>query len=185
MNTMKAPDDGSRGVAMQRRLQILYRNYLDASVPHRSLRWSIFGFLCFLYLIRVLSYGGFYVITYALGIHMLYLLLMLVTPLSDPEELATDEAQLPTREADGEFKPFVPKVQEFVVWKSMMKVLLVCLVLVMFPFLDIPVYWPILLIYFVVLCITQMGGRIKHMVRYKYVPWNAGKPKYVPKKSNV
>ncbi|CCW72119.1 unnamed protein product [Phytomonas sp. Hart1] len=181
---MKTGQNEIKTVEIRRQIQILYRSYLDASVPHRSLRWTIFSFLCFFYLIRVLTYGGFYVITYALGIHILYLLLMLITPLADPEELATDEAQLPMREADGEFKPFVPKVQEFIVWKSMMKVILSCLVLVMFPFLDIPVYWPILLVYFVVLCITQMGGRIKHMIRYKYVPWNAGKPKYVPK-SNV
>ena len=113
-------------------------------------------------------------------IHLLYLLVLMITPLSDPDEADRDVAHLPTSSAD-EFKPFVPKVQEFVVWRSMTKVLLICFALTLFSAFDIPVFWPVLVGYFIVLFASQMGGRIRHMLKHKYVPWSAGKPKYVSK----
>jgi hypothetical protein len=172
-----APDSGN---SLMRKVRVTYKRYLDASVPHRGLRWSFFAFLAILYVARVVSYGGFYVITYGLCIHLLYLLLLLITPLSEPEE--GDETSLPTTQSTGdEFRPFMPRMQEFVVWKKMFTVLAVCLFLTMFSFLDIPVFWPILVLYFLVLFATQMGARVKHMIKHGYVPWNAGKQKFVPK----
>ncbi|ORC87911.1 endoplasmatic reticulum retrieval protein [Trypanosoma theileri] len=167
----------------KRKANLTYQRYLDKSVPHRSMRWAMFAFLMIFYILRVFYHGGFYVITYAMGIHLLYLTLLLITPLADED--FTEESELPRRGSnnDEEFRPFVPRVQEFVVWCSMFKVVSICLFLTLFDFLDIPVFWPILLLYFIVLTVTQMGGRIKHMLKHRYVPWNAGKPKYVPKTS--
>ncbi|KPI85821.1 Rer1 family-like protein [Leptomonas seymouri] len=179
MHDLLGPSDESSFV---RKARVTYKRYLDASVPHRALRWCFFVFLAILYVCRVVSYGGFYVITYALCIHLLYLLLLLITPLSEPED--TDETTLPTSQSEGdEYRPFMPKVQEFVVWKKMFTVLAVCLFLTMFSFLDIPVFWPILVFYFLILFATQMGTRVKHMMKHGYVPWNANKPKFVPKGS--
>lgn len=161
-----------------------YQRYLDMSVPHRSMRWAVFVFLLMFYMIRVFYCGGFYVITYGMGIHLLYLTLLLITPLAEDE--FREESGLPKtagNDADEEFRPFVPRVQEFVVWKSMIRVVAICLFLTLFKFLDIPVFWPILLLYFIILTATQMGGRIRHMIKHRYVPWNAGKPKFVPKTS--
>jgi hypothetical protein len=161
-----------------------YQRYEDAVVPHRPVRWAALGLLLLFFFIRVISYGGFYVVTYGMCIHLLYLLILMITPLSDPEEngLSTDEARLPSGGGDkGEFKPFIPKVQEFVVWRSMIKVVLICFVLTWFSVFDIPVFWPILVLYFIVLFVSQMGHRVKHMLKHKYVPWSAGKPKYVSK----
>ena len=45
----------------------------------------------------------------------------------------------------------------------------------MFECLNIPVFWPILLIYFVILFTLTMRRQIKHMIRYKYVPFDLGK----------
>lgn len=156
-----------------------YQRYEDAVVPHRSMRWAGFAFLIFFYFLRVFSYGGFYVVTYAMCIQLLYYLVLMVTPLSDPEERNNDDVQLPS--SGTEFKPFVAKLQEFVVWRSMIKVVLVCFCLTWFSIFDIPVFWPILVLYFVFLFAAQMGHRIKHMIKHKYVPWSAGKPKYVSK----
>jgi len=51
-----------------------------------------------------------------------------------------------------------------------------------FPFLDIPVFWPILLIYFIALFSVTMKNRIKHMIKHKYIPIvNIGKPKFAGK----
>ena len=71
------------------------------------------------------------------------------------------------------------------------------------PFLNIPVFWPILVIYFIclsffpfpfhtlsfafsspfsgttALTFVTMKNQIAHMIKYKYLPWEYGKKKYV------
>ena len=48
-----------------------------------------------------------------------------------------------------------------------------------FNMFDIPVFWPILLMYFIVLFFLTMKRQIKHMIKHKYIPFSFGKPKYV------
>ena len=45
----------------------------------------------------------------------------------------------------------------------------------LFPFFDIPVFWPILLIYWLMLVGITMRRQIKHMIKYKYLPFDFGK----------
>ncbi|PVH36967.1 hypothetical protein PAHAL_6G211000 [Panicum hallii] len=52
-----------------------------------------------------------------------------------------------------------------------------------FSVFDVPVFWPILLCYWVVLFVLTMKRRIVHMIKYKYVPFSFGKQKYGGKKS--
>jgi Rer1 family len=47
-----------------------------------------------------------------------------------------------------------------------------------FPMLNVPVFWPILLIYFVVLFTVTMKKQILHMIKHKYIPLSLGKPTY-------
>lgn len=42
--------------------------------------------------------------------------------------------------------------------------------------LDVPVFWPILLCYWIFLFVLTMKRQILHMIKYKYVPFNSGKP---------
>ena len=42
------------------------------------------------------------------------------------------------------------------------------------PLFDIPVFWPILLIYFCLLFFITMRRQIKHMIKYKYMPFDIG-----------
>jgi hypothetical protein len=44
-----------------------------------------------------------------------------------------------------------------------------------FPVFDVPVFWPILLMYFLVLFFVTMKRQIKHMIKYRYVPFSFGK----------
>ena len=39
-----------------------------------------------------------------------------------------------------------------------------------FKMFDIPVFWPILFLYFIALFVLTMKRQIKHMIKYKYVP---------------
>jgi len=44
-----------------------------------------------------------------------------------------------------------------------------------FSVFDVPVFWPILLCYWVVLFVLTMRRQIAHMIKYKYIPFNIGK----------
>jgi hypothetical protein len=48
-----------------------------------------------------------------------------------------------------------------------------------FQIFDVPVFWPILLLYFIVLFVITMKRQIRHMIKYRYVPFSWGKAKYV------
>ncbi|RVW48243.1 Protein RER1B [Vitis vinifera] len=66
---------------------------------------------------------------------------------------------------------------------SITKAFCVAFVLTFFSAFDVPVFWPILLCYWIVLFILTMKRQIVHMIKYKYVPFSMGKQKYGGKKS--
>lgn len=43
---------------------------------------------------------------------------------------------------------------------------------------NIPVFWPILLLYFIALFVLTMKRQIKHMIKYRYIPFSMGKTRY-------
>ena len=47
-----------------------------------------------------------------------------------------------------------------------------------FSVFDIPVFWPILVVYFFALFFVTMKRQIKHMIKHKYVPWSGSKKSY-------
>jgi hypothetical protein len=47
-----------------------------------------------------------------------------------------------------------------------------------FTVFDIPVFWPILLVYFFILFFITMKRQIKHMVKHRYLPFSFGKTQY-------
>lgn len=159
---------------------VKFQRFMDSIVPFTIPRWAVFAVVLLLFYIRILWFEAFYVIAYGVSVHMLYLLVLVITPMSDPDENSSD-VSLPMSER--EHRPFVPKVGEFVVWRSMMKVLGIGFFLTLFSFLDIPVFWPILVFYFVTLFAVQVGGRVKHMLKHNYVPWNKPKNQFVKKEA--
>lgn len=77
------------------KLQIIYRNKIDRytfSLPtyHRYIiykkwRWCFFLLTLVIYLARILSIGGYFLITYTLGLYYLHLLIKFCTPLGVPD----------------------------------------------------------------------------------------------------
>ena len=57
----------------------------------------------------------------------------------------------------------------------MSKAFLVAFVLTFLPMFDVPVFWPILLVYWLTLFVLTMKRQIRHMIKYKYVPFSFGK----------
>ncbi len=67
------------------KIMIQYRNKIDKYIIYKKERWAFFAILVTLYLIRVLSSGGFYVISYVLGLYILQAIVKFVTPLGLPD----------------------------------------------------------------------------------------------------
>uniref|UniRef100_A0A0D3GKP0 Protein RER1 n=1 Tax=Oryza barthii TaxID=65489 RepID=A0A0D3GKP0_9ORYZ len=169
-----------------------FQHYLDRAAPHTAGRWA--GTLpspvggggsasgSAVYALRVYYVQGFYVVTYGLGIYLLNLLIGFLSPMVDPELEALDAGPaLPTRGSD-EFKPFIRRLPEFKFWYAITKAFCVAFLMTFFSVFDVPVFWPILLCYWVVLFVLTMKRQIVHMIKYKYVPFSIGKQKYGGKK---
>ncbi|KAI4387267.1 hypothetical protein MLD38_005111 [Melastoma candidum] len=159
-------------------LGVRYQHFLDKSVPQILNRWIATVAIAAIYFIRVYYLQGFYVITYALGIYMLNLLIGFLSPQVDPEILElTDGPTLPTRGSD-EFRPFVRRLPEFKCWLSITRAFLIAFVMTFFSVFDVPVFWPILLFYWIMLFMLTMRRQITLMIKYKYVPFTFGKRRY-------
>ncbi|CDJ58581.1 RER1 protein, putative [Eimeria maxima] len=156
--------------------------YLNKSILYLKTRWLVlFACLAF-YIVRVYFLAGFFVVSYGLGIYLLNLLIGFISPQVDPE---TDEYVLPVRggggggqSEPGEFRPFLRQVPEFKAWVSGMRALLIAISMTFFQVFDLPVFWPILLIYFILLFILTMKQQVKKMIKYKYLPFSWGKQTY-------
>ncbi|TYI56581.1 hypothetical protein E1A91_D11G220900v1 [Gossypium mustelinum] len=157
-----------------------YQHVLDKTVPHILYRWIACLVLVLIYAVRVYFVQGFYIITYGLGIYLLNLLMGFLSPQVDPE--MQDGPSLPTRGSD-EFRPFVRRLPEFKFWYSITKAFCIAFVMTFFSVFDVPVFWPILLFYWLMLFILTMKRQILHMIKYKYVPFSFGKQRYDGKKA--
>uniref|UniRef100_A0ACD5VFB2 Uncharacterized protein n=2 Tax=Avena sativa TaxID=4498 RepID=A0ACD5VFB2_AVESA len=164
-----------------------FQYYLDRSTPHATGRWVGTLVVAAIYALRVFMVHGFYIVSYGLGIYLLNLLIGFLSPMVDPEldpSAAQDGPALPTRGSD-EFKPFIRRLPEFKFWYAITKAFVVAFVMTFFSVFDVPVFWPILLCYWIVLFVLTMKRQILHMVKYKYVPFNIGKQKYGGKKGGA
>jgi len=171
-----------------------FQNILDKTVPHTTYRWLFTLGLLFFYGIRVYILQGWYIITYALGIYLLNLFIGFLSPRIDPamnrrrdffdDEEDADEPGLPTK-SDEEFKPFIRKLPEFKFWYSGCKAILIGTFCTFFEMFNIPVFWPILVMYFCILFVLTMKRQIKHMIKYRYLPFTHGKKKYKGKPDDV
>ncbi|KAI7697985.1 hypothetical protein SSS_07721 [Sarcoptes scabiei] len=159
---------------------VKYQALLDYSTPHLAYRWAFTAFLLLVFMFRVIYYQGFYIVTYALGIYYLNMLIAFLTPKIDPAiyDFEEDEGpSLPTS-ANEEFRPFIRRLPEFKFWYSSTIATLISLICTFFEFCNIPVFWPILLLYFIILFGITMKRQIRHMIKYRYLPWTHGKTKY-------
>ncbi|KII74563.1 Protein RER1 [Thelohanellus kitauei] len=156
---------------------ILLKHYLDKTVPYRWSRWSFTFLLLFVYYFRVMVWPGYFVVTYVVSLYALNLLIGFLSPQIDPILSQDDGLSLPTE--NDEFRPFVRKLPEFKFWIKLSLSYLISLLCTCFGVFDIPVFWPILLVYFVTLTYLTLKAQIQHMIRYKYVPFDIGKKRYV------
>lgn len=145
---------------------------------------------------------------YSLGIYLLNLFLAFLQPKFDPSNEAIDNEMedgsaggLPTKQ-DEEFRPFIRRLPEFKFWYSATRAIAIGFVCTWFGIFDVPVFWPVLVVYWLILfaltsefSIQNVGGvmgegliravrrQIQHMIKYRYVPFSFGKAKYTKNSS--
>uniref|UniRef100_A0A1J3K2U3 Protein RER1 n=1 Tax=Noccaea caerulescens TaxID=107243 RepID=A0A1J3K2U3_NOCCA len=153
------------------------QHLLDKTVPHVLYRWIACLCVVLIYFVRVYLVEGFYIITYAIGIYLLNLIIAFLSPQDDPEASLTTGGTLPTRGSD-EYRPFVRRLPEFKFWLSIIRAFVIGFTMTFFQVFDVPVFWPILLFYWVMLFFLTMRKQIQHMIKYRYVPFSFGKQQY-------
>lgn len=157
------------------------QHYLDKSTVHIKMRWSIFTLLLLLYLVRVFYIlNAYFIISYGLGIYLLNIFIGFLSPQIDPDFEAGPV--LPSSNS-AEFRPFSRRVPEFKFWYASTRAMVIAIVMTFFKVFDVPVFWPILLMYFIILFGLTMKRQIKHMWKHNYVPWTSGKTTYKGKSS--
>jgi len=174
-------------LAARTRVKRQYQQYLDRVTPHVVERWIGFVVTLAIFELRIVFAQGWYIVCYAHAIYILNLLLAFLQPKFDPslqEDLMADELEgggeesarspLPSSR-DDEFRPFVRRLPEWQFWLSTTRATVVCTFLTFFSVFDIPVYWPILVLYFCVLFVLTMRRQLQHMIKYRYVPFDWGR----------
>ena len=90
-----------------------------------------------------------------------------------------DGLSLPSTAKEGkEYRPFARRLPEFKFWLACSRGVVTSILMTFFSVFDVPVFWPILLMYFGVLFFMTMKRQIAHMYKHKYVPISFGKHKY-------
>ncbi|TFY61717.1 hypothetical protein EVJ58_g4336 [Rhodofomes roseus] len=163
-----------------------YQQLLDRITPFVLYRWLGAAGLLALFILRIVLAQGWYIVCYAHAIYILNLLLAFLQPKFDPslqEDLLADEIEgggedmgesLPSQR-DDEFRPFVRRLPEWQFWLSATRATLIALFCTFSEAFDVPVYWPILVVYFFVLFALTMRRQIQHMIKYKYIPFDIGR----------
>ncbi|VDM01656.1 unnamed protein product [Schistocephalus solidus] len=130
--------------------------------PYTKIRWVITLLFLSLYVLRIAYVQGFHIISYALAIYLLSLFISSISPRVDPAyaDLLDEEPSLPRTEGD-EFRPFIPRLLEANFWYCATRAVIISILCTFVPFLDIPVFWPILVLYFIMLFTVMMKRQIK------------------------
>ncbi|WFD34145.1 hypothetical protein MCUN1_000981 [Malassezia cuniculi] len=186
-----------QAIYFHRRAQTL----IDSTAPFTLQRWGATAVLLCLFMLRVVLAQGWYIVCYALFIYLLNLFLAFLSPKFDPEfdDLAAQDVEdgapgLPTSAGpapsrsglmsgvfapppvpDEEFRPFIRRLPEFKFWLSASQAIVLSIFATFFSAFDVPVYWPILLVYFIILFVITMRRQIQHMIHYKYIPFDFGR----------
>ncbi|OQS55877.1 RER1C [Ecytonucleospora hepatopenaei] len=154
-------------------LDTVHQFMRDKLAGEVQLRWCMFLFVLVIYLIRVLIKQSHHIITYAVGIYLIQGFILFATPkmknAEDPFETLTEEQiQEEQKRFDG---PFIRNLPEYDFWVFYMKVVSISFILTFFSFLDIPVFVPLLVLYFFIMVFATLAKLMQHQKLYKYNPW--------------
>lgn len=120
---------------------------------------------------------------YSLGIYLLNLFLAFISPKFDPsldsdtdmeDGVPAGQSSLPTSN-DQEFKPFVRRLPEFKFWHAATRAVTLAFCCSWSEIFNLPVFWPVLVVYWLILVFLTMRRQIQSMIKYRcaYCDWSA------------
>jgi len=152
-------------------------------------RWVGTSMALLIFFVRVFILQGWYIVAYALGIYLLNLFLAFLQPKFDPSSDELDSEMedgsvgtLPTKQ-DEEFKPFIRRLPEFKFWYWATRAIGISFFCTSFDIFNVPVFWPVLVMYWFILFVLTMRRQIQPMIIYRYVPFTIGKRTYAKGRS--
>ena len=135
--------------------------------------WYIGMLPLHLHTLLVLSTNSGFLVAYSLGIYLLNLFLAFLQPKFDPSNEAADNDMedgsaggLPTKQ-DEEFRPFIRRLPEFKFWYSATRAITIGFVCTWFSIFDVPVFWPVLVVYWLILFALTSKFSSCQMLRQK------------------
>ncbi|EJW04654.1 hypothetical protein EDEG_01145 [Edhazardia aedis USNM 41457] len=166
-------------------IKTIIQIYLDKLAPMKKERWVFLILFMILYFLRIIVIQQFFLITYCVSIYLLHGLIEFLTPkeenIPDPFDNFEDDVYEQTT-LDDEYRPFIRRMPEYKFWMFCMQLIGTAFMCTFFDFLDIPVYVPILIFYFIVIAALTAKNMHRHMKKYKYNPFFKAKDVYVSKK---
>lgn len=115
-------------------------------------------------------------VAYSLGIYLLNLFLAFISPKFDPsleqdQDMedgvpAGEASSLPTKN-DQEFKPFVRRLPEFKFWHAATRAIALAFMCCWSEIFNLPVFWPVLVLYWLILVFLTMRRQIQAMIKYR------------------
>ena len=155
-----------------------FQSNQDKLQIYKGRRWAFLVTVICLYALRVGIIGGYYVVSYCMAVFILNQFLLFLTPIqADIDDEIVDNPVLPVN-SPGEFKPFIRKIHEFNLWRNCTVAVIIGVSCTFFTVFNVPVFWPVLVFYFVILFVVTMRRQIAHMVKHGYVPFDIGKEDY-------
>lgn len=116
-----------------------------------------------------------HLVAYALGIYLLNLFLAFLQPKFDPSSDALDNEMedgsvgtLPTNR-DEEFKPFIRRLPEFKFWYWATRAIGIGFLCTWFAIFDVPVFWPVLVMYWLILFVLTSKSPISNAMPAIYM----------------
>jgi hypothetical protein len=82
--------------------------------------------------------------------------------------MPSGQSSLPTK-SDEEFKPFVRRLPEFKFWHSATRAVCIAFLCCWSEIFNLPVFWPVLVVYWLILVFLTMRRQIQSMIKYRYV----------------
>uniref|UniRef100_A0A8C5CLQ3 Protein RER1 n=1 Tax=Gadus morhua TaxID=8049 RepID=A0A8C5CLQ3_GADMO len=153
------------------RLGQIYQSWLDKSTPFYIGRWAGTLILTAVYMIRVYILQVTFLNNHWVDVF-------------NPVSPADEGPSLPTKQNE-EFRPFIRRLPEFKFWHSATKGIVIAMICTFFEAFNVPVFWPILVMYFIMLFCITMKRQIKHMIKYRYLPFTHGKRTYKGKEQDT
>lgn len=156
---------------------------INKLIPRPMVRWTIFSCTYLFFMLRVLIMQKYFLVAYMSSIYILYGFVSFCSPNDDSIPCALEDfddfdvSNIPTNtiEEIEDYKPFDRKLPDYKYWESSMICLCFSILATLFDVFNFTVYAPILIIYFLIMCISVIRNIYLHSKKFNYNPLDFGK----------